>query len=60
MRYPIIKTVLCNECVKFRDFGDGEVMCSDPKRKASVDTGFDFSKPHICKHFEKDSKANQK
>lgn len=53
MRYPIIKSVSCTDCVKFEDWGDGEMMCADPTRKATVDSGFDFSKPHICKRFVK-------
>lgn len=53
MRFPIVKSVSCKDCAKYKDWGEGEVMCADPKRKASIDTGFDFDKPHICKHFEK-------
>ena len=53
MRFPIVKTVRCTECAKFSDWGDGEVMCDEPMRKADADSGWDFSKPHMCKYFTK-------
>ena len=53
MRFPIVKPTKCEECIFFRDWGEGELFCVNTNRKASISTGFDFKKPHVCKFFKK-------
>lgn len=59
-RFPIVKTVRCEDCKYFFRIDDDEQGCINTNRSGTAENGFDFSKPHICKYFSKRIKEEDK